>query len=63
MLKVYDAQGQLVRRLVEARQQGGSYCVVWDGRDERGGRAASGAYFAELNWDGRVVTEKMLLLK
>ena len=35
-LKVYDAQGQLVRTLVEAYQPGGFYRVPWNGKDDRG---------------------------
>ena len=62
-LRVYNAQGQVVRRLIEAYQQGGSYRVIWDGRDGRGLRLASGTYFAEVTWNDRVKTEKMQLLQ
>lgn len=63
VLQVYDAQGQIVRRLLETHQQGGSYRVIWDGRDGRGLRLASGTYFAEVTWNDRVKTEKMQLLQ
>jgi glucose/arabinose dehydrogenase len=63
VLQVYDAQGQIVRRLLETHQQGGSYRVIWDGLDGRGLRVASGTYFAEVAWNNRVKIEKMQLLK
>ena len=62
-LRLYSAQGQLVRRLVETYQQGGQYRVGWDGRDEDGARLGSGTYFAELALEGLVQVGKMQLLK
>ena len=62
-LLVYDAQGQVVRRLIETDQQAGAYRVVWDGRNERGLQVASGSYFAEITWGDKVKIEKMQLLK
>jgi hypothetical protein len=62
-LRIYDTQGQLVRRLIEAHQQGGGYRAVWDGLDERGAQVASGNYFAEITWGDQVKIEKMQLLK
>ena len=62
-LLVYDAQGQVVRRLIETDQQAGAYRVVWDGHNERGLQVASGTYFAEVTWNDRVKTEKMQLLQ
>ena len=62
-LLIYDAQGQVVRRLIDAHQQGGGYRAVWDGLDERGAEVASGTYFAEISWGDLVKIEKMQLLK
>ncbi len=62
-LRVYGAQGQLVRELVEAFQQGGQYRIPWDGRNEAGLPVASGVYFAEVILDGQVQVGKMQLLK
>ena len=62
-LRVYNTRGQVVRRLVEAHQQGGTYRVIWDGLDGQGLRVASGTYFAEIAWNGRVKIEKMQLLQ
>lgn len=48
-LRIYDAQGRLVRSLVDARQEGQRwFTVAWDGRDDRGGAIAKGVFFARL---------------
>ena len=62
-LKIYDAQGQFVRTLVEAYQPGGFYRITWNGNDDRGIRVGSGTYFARIAWDDQVKIEKMQLLK
>jgi hypothetical protein len=63
-LEVYTLSGRLVRSLLaDARQDGGKYAVVWDGRDGKGRAAASGVYFYRLVADGRALTKKMVLLK
>jgi|WetSurMetagenome_2_1015567.scaffolds.fasta_scaffold00017_18 hypothetical protein len=48
-LSVYNLQGRLVRRLVDAaRLEPGSYKSVWDGRDDHGRSVASGPYVYRL---------------
>lgn len=47
-LIVCDAGGRLVRTLVDLVQPGGRYEAAWDGRDDRGTRVSSGAYFVRL---------------
>ncbi len=49
-LTVFDAQGRVVRRLVNERLQlAGTYAVAWDGRDEAGRAVAGGVYFYRLD--------------
>ncbi len=49
-LTVYDAQGRVVRRLLDERVQlAGSYAVAWDGRDDAGRVAPGGVYFYRLD--------------
>ncbi len=50
-LALYDATGRLVRELLRDELGAGAHEVAWDGRDERGAPAASGAYFGRL-WAG-----------
>jgi len=49
-VNVVGVDGRLVRRLAAGawERAGGTVDLVWDGRDERGGRAASGIYFVRL---------------
>lgn len=42
---VYDVAGRLVRELVRARLQPGTYEVRWDGRDASGASVRDGLYF------------------
>lgn len=62
-LRVYSAQGRLVRTLVDERLPAGGFQVRWDGRDDNGRGAASGIYFYELNESGHSLTRRMSLLK
>ena len=47
-LQVYDAVGGLVRTLTSAELPAGYYHALWDGTDERGGKAEHGTYFCRL---------------
>jgi hypothetical protein len=62
-LTVYDVGGRVVRRLVDAHVPASSRTVVWDGRDDRGTRVATGVYFARLVTPALVETRKMVLIK
>ena len=63
-LEVFDAQGKRVQALItEEARAAGPHRVRWDGRDERGAPAASGAYFYRLAANREVETRKMLLVK
>ncbi|MDE2742366.1 MAG: lamin tail domain-containing protein [Gemmatimonadota bacterium] len=44
-IAIYNVQGQRVRTLVDAPLHAGTHQMQWDGRDERGHAAATGAYF------------------
>jgi outer membrane protein assembly factor BamB len=63
-LEVFDAQGKRVHALIAGEvRAAGPHRVRWDGRDERGAPAASGAYFCRLSANGEVETRKMLLVR
>lgn len=62
-LRVYSAQGRLVRTLVDEPLRAGAYQVRWDGRDGAGRGVASGIYYYELNEGARSLTRRMSLLK
>jgi hypothetical protein len=58
ILTVYSILGQRVAALVDEIQSGGNYRVSFDGR-----QVASGLYFYRLEHGGRMVTQKMLMVK
>jgi hypothetical protein len=47
-LRIYDAQGRLVRKLVGRREETGDHTVVWDGRSDTGEAVSCGVYYYEL---------------
>lgn len=53
-LAVYDVRGRLVRRVLEAPVAAGAHpgLAVWDGLDDQGRTAPSGAYFLRMTTDG-----------
>jgi flagellar hook assembly protein FlgD len=63
VLDIFDLQGQLVKRLVEKIQAGGSYRVVWDGTDQTGKIVSSGFYFGCLSVNGKQHVKRLLLLR
>ncbi|KPJ58903.1 MAG: hypothetical protein AMJ46_13320 [Latescibacteria bacterium DG_63] len=62
-LRVFDVRGSLVRTLVDAHREPGSYSELWDGRAEDGSELPSGVYFYRLEAGEFVATRKMVLLK
>ena len=62
-LKVYDAQGRLVRDLGGDLYEAGEHAVVWDGVDHRGNGVASGVYLYRLEAAGMRVGRRMVLIK
>ena len=62
-MEIFDVLGQKVRVLVDEKQAGGQYRVVWDGRDESGGAVSSGVYFYRLQAGGLKAVRKLVLLQ
>jgi len=62
-LSVYDVSGRLVNTLVDDSRPGGRHKVLWNGRDNRGNRVASGIYFYQLDAGANSAKKKMVLLK
>jgi hypothetical protein len=62
-IKIYNVLGQLVRTLVDEVKLPGRYEVIWDGKDNKGMRTASGVYFYRLETEGYKDTKKMVLLR
>ena len=62
-MKVYNTAGQLVRMLVNGRQEPGVYDVVWSGLDDQGRRLASGVYFCRLKTDDESEIRKIIMMR
>ena len=62
-IAVYDVSGRHVRTLVNSYVPAGVHEVVWDGRNDSGGRVASGLYFYRLRTGDVSETRKMILLR
>lgn len=60
-VRIYAANGQLVRTLVNGTLPAGNVTLTWDGRDERGGRAPMGVYVLTIESGGRRQSTKMTL--
>ena len=68
VLRIYSANGSLVRTLALGHQSAGIYqdrsrAVYWDGKNELGEPVASGVYFYTLTAGNFTATRKMLIQK
>jgi flagellar hook assembly protein FlgD len=62
-LGIYNASGQLVKRLVERAVERGRHPASWDGTDDLGRKLSAGVYFIRLEADGRQATRKVVVLR
>lgn len=62
-LEIYNALGQRTRRLLSQIVPAGQHRVHWDGKDERGRKAAPGVYLCVLRSGKFSAARKMVLLE
>jgi hypothetical protein len=62
-LTVYNLKGEKVRKLIDGFQTKGWKEIIWNGRDSRGKKVASGVYFCRLQAHQASEIVKMILLK
>lgn len=60
---VFDISGRLVSTLLNGEVGRGSYSVTWNGRDETGTAVPSGQYFARIEVQGDVRTQKIIFIQ
>ena len=60
---MFDLGGRLVRTLVDAEREAGSFSAFWDGTDQLGNPLASGVYFYRMTAGAYSQTRKMVLFK
>jgi hypothetical protein len=61
-LRIFDPAGRAVRTLLRGPLGAGEHAVVWDGRDARGRRSASGIYFYRLCTGGGCETARPMAM-
>ncbi len=62
-LDIYNIKGQKVKNLVDNRLEAGRHTLVWNGKDNRNKRVASGIYLYKITSDRYSSTKKMILMK
>ncbi|MCK4546159.1 MAG: right-handed parallel beta-helix repeat-containing protein [Candidatus Eisenbacteria sp.] len=62
-IQVYNAQGRLVRTLLDDTLQPGRHSTVWNGRDGQGVEVSSGTYFVRMHTSRYESTRKVVMLK
>ncbi|UCG53503.1 MAG: T9SS type A sorting domain-containing protein [Candidatus Latescibacterota bacterium] len=62
-LRIYDAQGALVRTLKNEDFPAGLHRVIWDARDDNSQDVATGVYFVRFNAGNVETTRKVVLIR
>ncbi len=62
-LLIFNALGQVVRRLVDQPQAAGNYEISWNARDDYGNPVASGVYYYQLKSAEKRAVQKMVLVR
>jgi flagellar hook assembly protein FlgD len=62
-LKIYNLQGQEVRRLLNEEREAGYHSVYFDGRNNQGQYLTSGVYIFTLEAGSNIETKKMILIR
>lgn len=62
-LRIFDASGRLVRRLVQGVQPAGASTAGWDLRDQRGQLVARGIYFVRFESGGKSFSERLAVVR
>jgi len=63
VVRMYRADGSIVRTMRFASRPAGVHQISWDGRDDRGRAASAGLYFVELRFGNRTRVQKAVLLR
>jgi hypothetical protein len=62
-LAIFDAQGRIVRTLIDQDAAAGTFRATWDGLGDSGGALARGLYFARLTAGGQTVETRKIVLE
>ncbi len=62
-LTIYDVAGRRVRTVTDGRRAFGSHLVSWDGKGTSGRDVPSGIYFGRLTFEGRSMSQKLVITR
>jgi hypothetical protein len=62
-VRVFNAEGALVRTLLSDAQGSGAHELAWDGQADNGQAVPSGVYFGRIDAGGHSETQKVMLVK
>ena len=62
-LAIYDVTGHIVKYIISAELEAGSYRAVWNGKSDKGKNMPSGVYLYRLRCDNFDDTKKMTLIR
>jgi hypothetical protein len=62
-IRVYNVAGQVVKTLVDSKQEVGYKSVTWDGRNDRGERVGSGVYLYRMEAGSFTGMRKMVVVR
>jgi hypothetical protein len=62
-LKIFNMAGKEIRTLANQIVSAGRYTIEWDGKDNQMNQVSSGIYIYQMNYDGKLVSKKMMLVK
>ena len=62
-LDIFDIAGRHIRRLREGTSPKGPGQTQWDGRNDRGNVVAAGMYYFRMEFGGRLLAQKLTLVK
>jgi hypothetical protein len=63
LLRIFNADGELVRTLVNEQKEMGEYSVLWDGRSDNNVFVASGNYYYQMKIGDFISSKRMILIK
>jgi hypothetical protein len=62
-IKIYDAEGRLIKILTRGKTEPGRHAVTWAGVDSGGNPVGPGIYFIKMETAGFTATRKLTLLR
>jgi len=62
-VKIYSFQGQLIKTLINEKNEPGSYQCLWDGKDQNGKVVESGLYLVRLQSGRNILTRSVEFIK